>query len=105
MDRIRKGYFQRGNPGRPKGAKNKFTTLKAAFLGAFEDAGGQEMLLKLARNPKNQMAFVKMVAQMLPKDVQVSGSEGAPFVPPVIQIVGVESDGNGHRKLSDSETR
>ena len=87
---------QSGNPkGKIKGTKNRFTNLKEAFIGAFQDAGGQEALTKFAKS-KNKKAFYHMVAQMLPKDIHMSGAEGAPLIPPVIQFIGVASDGNGN---------
>ena len=35
--RARGKLFKQGNPGRPKGALNKFTQLKESFLDAFEE--------------------------------------------------------------------
>lgn len=46
MNRNEKGRFIKGNTGRPKGAKNKFTNLKQSFLDAFVDLGGTEGLKK-----------------------------------------------------------
>ena len=102
MSRNEKGRFIKGNAGKPKGARNKFTTLKEAFIGAFQEIGGQKALTQFAKNPKYKKDFLKMLAGMLPKEVQVSGSERAPVIPPVIQFIGVESDGNGRPKSSDS---
>jgi len=57
-------------PGRPKGSKNKFTTLKDAFLGVFEDMGGQEELKKWAeRSEANRKEFYRMITKMLPTNV------------------------------------
>jgi len=82
---VRGRPFSKTNPskGRPKGCKNKFTTLKDAFIGAFQDIGGQETLAKFAKG-KNKKAFYHMIANMLPKDVYVSGTGGAPLLPPII---------------------
>lgn len=98
MNRNEKGRFVQGNAGKPKGAKNKFTTLKEAFIGAFQEIGGQKALTQFAKNPKYRKDFLKMLASMLPKEVQVSESERAPIIPPVIQIIGIEGDGNGRMK-------
>lgn len=43
--------------GRPKGAKNKFTNLKSAFLQTFEEIGGVEGLAIWAK--KNKKYFIK----------------------------------------------
>lgn len=63
--------------GRPKGTKNKFTSLKASFLDAFEAAGGREFLIAFAKDKRNQAAFLNMLARMLPNkvesDVSMSG--------------------------------
>lgn len=54
--------------GRKKGSKNKFTNLKAAFLQAFQELGHEEYVKKFAGDPKNAEAFLRMLAQMLPRD-------------------------------------
>ena len=102
MNKTGKGYFQKGNPGKPKGARSKFTTLKESFIEAFIATGGTEGLVAWAKtNNSTRRDFLRMLASMLPKEVQVSGPEKAPIIPPVIQFIGVESDGNGHIKPSD----
>lgn len=66
------GQFQPGNPdgraGRPKGCKNKFTTLKDSFLNVFQQMGGEEALLSWAQ--KNPGDFFGMIKTMLPKSVE-----------------------------------
>lgn len=59
--------------GRPKGYPNKFTTLKETFIEAFKDIGGREALAKFAGSKEGQKAFYHMIANMLPKDVHISG--------------------------------
>ncbi|MFH1954871.1 MAG: DUF5681 domain-containing protein [Pseudomonadota bacterium] len=55
-----------GNPkGRPRGSKNKFSTIRQSFLEAFEDAGGTKELTGWAKD--NRKAFYTMIAKMLPK--------------------------------------
>jgi hypothetical protein len=56
------------------GTKNKFTTLKAAFLKAFEEIGGTETLVEWAR--LNKKDFYTFVTKMLPREVEVSGIPG-----------------------------
>jgi len=65
--------------GRPRGSKNKFTTLKAAFLQTFEDLGGTEELTRWARMPGNRESFYKMVTKLLPKTVDVGAQEDNPL--------------------------
>lgn len=62
--------------GRPRGAKNKFTTLKQAFLNAFENIGGEDELARWAKRPLNKGEFYKLAAKMLPKEVEISGKNG-----------------------------
>ncbi|SVD68897.1 uncharacterized protein METZ01_LOCUS421751, partial [marine metagenome] len=38
--------IQGAGPGRPKGSLNKFTTLKSAFIEAFEELGGVDNLVE-----------------------------------------------------------
>ena len=88
--------FQKGNPGKPKGAKNKFTTLKDAFIGAFKDIGGQAALTQWMNEGiryvdkrtgkvhilsihNRKQEFFKMIASMLPKDVVLSGDPNNPL--------------------------
>ena len=56
--------------GRPKGVPNKVTkALKEMILGALDDAGGQEYLVKQAE--KHPQAFLALIGKVLPKDVHV----------------------------------
>jgi len=59
--------FEKGNAGRPKGAKNKFTCLKDSFLEAFEGIGGTQELIEWAKKTQNRPQFYQMIARMLPK--------------------------------------
>ena len=62
-----------GNPnGRPVGSKNKFTTLKNAFIETFEELGGVANLVEWAR--ANQTEFYRMVARLMPREVEVKVS-------------------------------
>lgn len=70
--------FKPGNPGRPKGAKGKFSTLKDEFLGVYEDIGGRRAMAEWAKKPENKGAFYQMAAKMLPKEVALTGEDGGP---------------------------
>ncbi len=66
--------FKRGNPGRPKGSPNKFTTLKQAFLDAFVKIGGTEALAEWAgKSERNRAVFYQIVTKLFPQEVAHSG--------------------------------
>lgn len=66
------------SPGRPKGVANKTTTsVKEAFKLAFEGIGGVPAFIKWAKKEQNE--FYKIYARLLPKEVEVSGSDGGPI--------------------------
>ncbi len=56
-------------PGRPKGVPNRSTQiLKAAIIGAFEQAGGEEYLFNVAKSdPKT---FLMLLAKILPAEIK-----------------------------------
>lgn len=70
--RIQKGQVL--NPhGRPKGSKNRFTTLKQAFLNAFSNLGGEDGLTEWAKkNHVSKTEFYKLITKMLPREVHVA---------------------------------
>ncbi len=77
----RKGQFD-GKPGsgRPKGSKDKFTTLKADFLDVHKKLGGVEGLHTWATDksrPSNMGRFYQMLATLLPRSVNLSVEEHA----------------------------
>lgn len=84
-------------PGRPKGSENRTTVaLRAAILGAFDQAGGEQYLLRVAQtDPKT---FCTLLGKVLPQEIKAehSGPDGGP-----IQTAGLVE------KLADlpSETR
>jgi len=57
-------------PGRPKGLKNKFTTLKDSFLKAYQSKdgfGGDKALMDFAKS--NPEKFLDFIAKLLPKEI------------------------------------
>lgn len=69
------GRFGLGNPGKPKGAKNKTGALIRDMVSqALEQAGGVDYLVERANDPKTAAAFLSLVGKVLP--VQVTGADG-----------------------------
>ena len=81
--------FEKGEGGRPKGSRNKFTKLKEDFLGAFEDIGGRKALADWAGKRENQGTFYKISAQLFPKEIDIkadvnnTGEVGVVILPEV----------------------
>ena len=68
-----------GNPnGRPLGSKNQFTTLKSAFIEAFEELGGADNLVEWARC--NETEFYKMLARLMPREIHANVNTGVSLV-------------------------
>jgi hypothetical protein len=62
-----RGQISGAGPGRPKGAKNKFTNLKESFLSTYQEIGGDKEFAKWAKN--NRGTFYQMITKLLPKTV------------------------------------
>ena len=59
--------------GRPHGSKNKNTLkIKDAMMRAFQRAGGEDYLVRLAKTDK--ALFVNLLTKIIPSEVNVSGS-------------------------------
>jgi len=74
------GRFGKGNPGKPKGAKNKTTiAAKEAIAIAAEGLGGAQRLVEWAKeDPANERAFwASIYPKLIP--VQVTGEDGGPL--------------------------
>jgi hypothetical protein len=64
-------------PGRPKGSPNKLSgDVKAAIVAAFEQAGGEEYLAKVAQD--NPQVFCTLLGKVLP--LTLSGDPEHPIV-------------------------
>lgn len=93
------GQFVEGNPGRPKGSVNKFTTLKQAFLDAFELTGGVDGLVEwVKKSPANRQAFYNMVTRLFPQEVAHSGAikTGDKLLLEIVHTRPLEKGGNGN---------
>ncbi len=71
--------FQKGNSGRKKGSKNKFTSLKDAYTSVF---------VKLQKDPKSSLAaiakddpkwFYDTYAKTLPREVALANKNDEPL--------------------------
>ena len=68
-----------GNPnGWPVGSKNKFTTLKSAFIDAFEEIGGVDNLVEWARF--NETEFYRMLARLMPREIYADVNAGTSLI-------------------------
>lgn len=74
--KFKKGDPRPPNSGRKKGTPNKFTTLKQAFLDAFQDQkiGGRKGMVEVfSKNDIRKIEFFKLISKMLPSNVTVDG--------------------------------
>jgi hypothetical protein len=93
--------FQPGNPGRPKGIPNKFTSLKAAFLEAFEKTGGADGLVAWVEDSRqNRLAFYQMITRLFPQEVAHSGAikTADKLILEVVHTRPLDKGGNGDSK-------
>ena len=74
--------FEKGNKiatGRPKGVANKMTTeLKDMIKQALDESGGVDYLKNCAL--ENPTAFLSLLGKIIPKDLNVSGTDGEPLI-------------------------
>jgi hypothetical protein len=77
------GQFGQGNPGKPKGAKNKATQeLKEMILAALDESGGVQYLVDKAES--HPQAFMALIGRVLP--MTVSGEDGGAIVVKVMKL-------------------
>jgi hypothetical protein len=60
----------KAGPGRPKGCKNKFTNLKAAFINVLEELGGEQWIKDHAKSSNGSRDFFNALVKMLPTHVK-----------------------------------
>ena len=74
-----------GNPnGRPVGSKNKFTTLRNAFILTFEELGGVDNLVEWAKC--NQTEFYRMLSRLLPREVEATVVSQSSLVDALMEV-------------------
>ena len=79
---FEKGKPRPKNAGRKKGTPNKFTTLKDAFINAFNSKamGGEKgMTAVFSANSFTKREFYKLISKMLPSNVTVDGDLNVTF--------------------------
>ena len=78
--KFEKGRKKTG--GREKGTQNKFTTLKDAFINAFNSKamGGEKGMTDVfSANSFTKREFYKLISKMLPSNVTVDGDLNVTF--------------------------
>lgn len=91
------GGFDKGNAGRPKGSKNRYTHLRDSFLDAFEMIGGTKALAEWGKTHKKD--FFQMVTRMLPSNVkaQIDLNQKQTY------NISIKVTGNGHKPEEQEE--
>lgn len=89
--------FTGPGPGRPKGMPNKFTTLKNAFIEAFDRTGGTDGLVEwIDKSSRNREAFYNWITKLFPHEVALSGSESGKEL--VLKVIHTGANGKGNGK-------
>ena len=96
--------FKPGNKlgkGRPKGSKNKFTTLRESFVEAYLKLGGTEGLIKwIESSPKNKAAFYHDLIRLIPSS-QLMASETQSITYQISEKFFPKMEFKGERILTD----
>ena len=82
---------QSGNPaGKPKGVTDKIPTqVKAAILEAFNEVGGTEYLIKLAKGDRySRAAFCRLIEKIVPGELKLEGEVAGPIQ--VFVVTGID---------------
>lgn len=87
--------FEKGNPGKPKGATNKLTkTVKETVLSVFTDLQGDEKNSLLAFAKKYPRDFYQIAAKLIPSEVNATIEE---------KVIIVEVDGENENSPTEME--
>jgi len=88
--------FKAGNPSRPKGSPNKFTTLKASFLEGYRMVGGTDgHVARINQSEHNRAAFYTLITKLFLQDVEQAGPGGNP-IQIIFQLVEPRDSGKGN---------
>ena len=82
MAKFAKGHAKVG--GCKKGTKQKFTTLKNAFLNVFEKLEEKPETSLYTWAVDNRLEFYQLVSKMLPKEMTIVGDEERPLAVRII---------------------
>lgn len=67
-------YFEKGNPGKPKGAKNKLTiTVRERVLDVFQELQSDPKANMVAWAKQEPTEFYKIAAKLIPMDLTTNG--------------------------------
>ena len=82
------GRFVKGSTaaGRPKGRKNQVTEIRDQLFEAFQKADGPRRLVKLLKDDRHLLAYVRILSQMLPKDQNVNLNDARDTASEIQQI-------------------
>lgn len=70
--------FKKNNPGKKKGTLNKFTTLKNAFLKAFQEIQKDKKVRLDKWGKMNPEMFYRLISKMLPREIELTGKNKEP---------------------------
>jgi hypothetical protein len=94
---MAKHKFEKGNPGKPKGAKTKLSeSFYADCLAAYNDprVGGLEGLISFIRaNSHNRMTFYAWLSKTIPTNMAVTGGDGKGPVAVNVKVTFVDTKG------------
>lgn len=89
--------FEKGNPGKPKGAKSKLSeSFYQDCLAAYNDprVGGLEGLINfIAANSRNRMTFYAWLSKTIPNNVAMTGGDGKGPVEVHVKVTVVDTKG------------
>ncbi len=86
--------FQRGNPGKPRGAKNKINAaFRLSVLKTYHAIGGDLAFAEWAQ--LNQGDFYRIAARLIPQELAVT-SDVAPLVIDLVSAVDVQRARSDH---------
>jgi len=96
------GGFKKGNPGKPKGAKDKSTRgIRGMILQALSNVGGVKYLEQQAKD--QPVAFLSLVGKVLPLDVTSSDGSMRPVV--ALYMPDNRRDGDSARVIEHAPAR
>ena len=108
--------------GRPKGVRNKLTSIRDAVIEAFDEVGGAEYLVRLANGTQSdRAAFISVVNKVLPSQINANveggiklelswlatrsiGATEAQIPEQRTEVIDLERDSGGKYRIKDQDT-